>query len=200
MSSQLTKLPSVDPLEGVSLVRTMRSRRSIREFGDGDLTWAQIGQLAWAVQGTTDLALPLRTAPSAGALFPLEIDVATRTGIFRYQPESHAVLRRSAADVLPELVHAAYGQSWLTSASCIFVVAALVHRIEPTYGIRAERYVNLEAGHAAQNLLLMATGLGLGATPVGAFNDAEVARVVGLDPQEQPIYLIPVGWPARKSA
>lgn len=200
MSSQLTKLPSVDPLEGISLLRTMRVRRSIREFRDGDLTWAQIGQLAWAAQGVTDHAASLRAAPSAGVLFPLEVDVATRDGVFRYQPESHAVLKRSAADVLAELAHAAYGQSWLTNASCIFVLAALLHRIEPTYGARAERYVNLEAGHAAQNLLLMAAGLGLGATPVGAFNDDEVARIVGLDTHEQPIYLIPVGWPAGTSA
>jgi len=199
MSSQPTKLPSVDQLEGISLLRAMRTRRSIRDYRDGDLTWAQIGQLAWAAQGITDHASSLRTAPSAGVLFPLELDVATRDGVFRYQPQSHAMLTRNAADIRTQLSHAAYGQSWLTNASCIFVIAALPHRIEPTYGIRAERYVNLEAGHAAQNLLLMAAGLGLGATPVGAFNDDEVARVVGLAKHEMPIYMVPVGWPSAKS-
>jgi SagB-type dehydrogenase family enzyme len=200
MSLQPTKLPSVDPLAGISLLSVMRARRSVRDYRDGDLTWAQIGQLAWAAQGVTDHAASLRTAPSAGVLFPLELDMAAGDGVYRYQPQVHAVLKRSAVDIRTELARAAYGQSWLTNASCIFVIAALLHRIEPTYGIRAERYVNLEAGHAAQNLLLMAAGLGLGATPVGAFNDDEVVRVVGLDAHEQPIYLIPVGWPAGKSA
>lgn len=192
------KLPSVDPLEGISLVRAMRMRRSIREYSNGDLTWAHIAQLAWAAQGITHRAASLRAVPSAGVLFPLELDVATRDGVFRYQPQSHTVLKRSAADIRTELAHAAFGQSWLSNASCIFVIAALLHRTEPTYGVRAERFVNLEAGHAAQNLLLMAAGLELGATPVGAFNDGEVTRVVGLDTHEQPIYLVPVGWPARK--
>ena len=200
MSSQPTKLPSLDPLEGISLLRAIRTRRSIRDYRSGDLTWAQIGQLAWAAQGITDHASSLRTAPSAGVLFPLELDVATKDGVFRYQPQSHAVLKRSAADIRTQLSHAAYGQSWLTNASCIFVIAALLHRIEPTYGIRARRYVDLEAGHAAQNLLLMAAGLELGATPVGAFADDEVARVVGLETHEQPVYLVPVGWPAGTSA
>lgn len=73
------------------------------EFSDGDLTWAHIGQLAWAAQGVTEHAASLRAAPSAGVLFPLEVDVATRGGVFRYQPESHPVLKRRAADVLLSL-------------------------------------------------------------------------------------------------
>jgi SagB-type dehydrogenase family enzyme len=200
MSSQPTKLPILGQLESISLLDTLRRRRSIRDYKSGDLSWAQIGQLAWAAQGITNHASSLRTAPSAGVLFPLELDVATRDGVFRYQPQSHAVLKRSSTDIRTHLSQAAYGQHWVANASCIFVIAALLHRIEPTYGIRARRYVDLEAGHAAQNLLLMATGLELGATPVGAFDDDEVTRVVRLDTHEQPVYLVPVGWPAETAA
>jgi SagB-type dehydrogenase family enzyme len=196
----LTILPSPDQLEGISLVAAMRLRRSIRDYAGGDLTWAQIGQLAWAAQGISNDPSSLRTAPSAGALYPLELDVATRAGVFRYRPESHAVLERDTADVRIPLSRAANGQTWLANASCIFVIAVLQCRTEPEYGARARRYVNLEAGHAAQSLLLMAAGLRLGATPVGAFDDDEVARVARLEKHEQPVYLIPVGWPAAPSA
>lgn len=199
MSPQPTKLPSVEALAGISLLSAMRARRSIRAYRGGALSWAHIGQLAWGAQGITDPAASLRAVPSAGALFPLELDLATAEGVFRYRPKEHAVTKRSAADVRTKLAHAAYEQSWLMNASCIFVIAALPHRIEPKYGNRAARYLNLEAGHAAQNLLLIAAGLGLGATPVGAFDDDDVARVVGLDEHERPVYLIPVGWPAETS-
>lgn len=197
---RLTRLPSLDQLEGVSLSAAMRQRRSVRDYVRGDLTLAQIGQLAWAAQGISDESLSLRTAPSAGALYPLELDVVTSNGLFRYRPESHAVLERSTADIRVPLSHAAHGQTWLANAPCIFAMAALPHRSEPKYGARAGRYAHLEAGHAAQNLLLMAAGLGLGATPVGAFDDDEVARVLRLEDHEHPVYLVAVGRVATPPA
>jgi SagB-type dehydrogenase family enzyme len=93
-------------------------------------------------------------------------------------------------------VAAALGQEVVASAPVVFVLTGVIQRTERKYGSkRAPRYVMLEAGHAAQNLLLEATALGLGGTPVGAFDDAAVLRVLGLAGGELPLYLVPVGVP-----
>lgn len=199
MSTRSIALPDVDELAGISLLDTMRRRRSVRAYRSGGLSWREIGQLAWAAQGITDNVSALRTVPSAGALYPLELDIATQDGTFRYRPATHAVSQRTAADIRTRLAHAAYEQSWLASAACIFAIVALPNRTESKYGNRALRYVHLEAGHAAQNLLLMAAGLNLGGTPVGAFDDDAVARTLELGRNEAPACLVPIGWPSTTS-
>ena len=192
----MIELPLPGELGGISLARAIRQRRSVRDYGERDLTWSDIGQLVWAAQGVTNDA-GLRTAPSAGGIYPLELDAVTRNGVFRYLPAKHALLHRTSADVRAKLARAAYGQSWLANASCVFSIAAVTERTARRYGTRAERYVQLEAGHVTQNVLLMAAGLGLGGTPVGAFNDDAVARTLGLDTGEIPLYLVPVGLPSK---
>ena len=76
------------------------------------------------------------------------------------------------------------------------MITAVYDRTEEKYGERAERYVKIEVGHAAQNLLLQAVALDLGAVPVGAFHDDRDAAVMELPPNHEPLYLIPVGHPA----
>jgi SagB-type dehydrogenase family enzyme len=195
-STPVIRLPPTDELGGVALAEALRRRRSVRGFSRRTLRSSDIGRLAWAAQGITDAAAGLRTAPSAGALYPLELDAVTARGVFRYQPATHTLQRRSSADVRADLARAALGQSWLADTPCVFCVAAVAERTARKYGARAQRYVQLEAGHAAQNLLLAAAALGLGGTPVGAFDDAAVAQALGLDASETPLYLVPVGWPA----
>jgi len=95
------------------------------------------------------------------------------------------------------LARAIRQRRWLANASCVFSITAVTERTARRYGTRAERYVQLEAGHVTQNVLLMAAGLGLGGTPVGAFNDDAVARTLGLDTGEIPLYLVPVGLPSK---
>jgi SagB-type dehydrogenase family enzyme len=158
-----------------------------------------IGQLLWATQGTTRGGH--RTAPSAGALYPLEAYlVASRVeglapGVYRYEPAAHRLVRLAAGDRSGDLARAAFGQDWLGEAAAIVVLAAVEQRTTAKYGRRGVRYVRMEAGHAAQNVLLQAAALGIGATPVGAFDDARVHKVLGLDAAEQPLYLLPVGRP-----
>jgi SagB-type dehydrogenase family enzyme len=197
-STRMIELPPPNAHGGISLARAIRQRRSVRNFAERTLTWGDIGQLVWAAQGVTNDAAGLRTAPSAGALYPLELDVVTPHGVFRYQPTTHTLRQRITGDVRAELAHAAYEQRWLTETSCVFSVVAIVERTARKYGARAERYVQLEAGHVAQNILLMAVGLGLSGTPVGAFNDNAVARTLGLDKGETPLYLVPVGLPSPR--
>ena len=179
----------------VSLEEALTRRRSVREFDRRALSEQQLGQLLWAAQGITH-GDGLRTAPSAGALYPLELYVATPEGVFHYDPRKHQLQRIFRADVRPELWRAALEQNQLRDAGAVFVIAAVFDRTARKYGpARAPRYVHMEAGHAAQNLLLQAAALNLGAVPVGAFHDEQVQKVLTLPKDHEPMYLIPVGHP-----
>jgi SagB-type dehydrogenase family enzyme len=175
----------------VSLEESLARRRSIREFRDRNLSWDDIGQLLWASQGVTDPE-GLRTAPSAGALNPLDVFVVTSSGVYRYHPEPHEVRRTVDRDVRSRLRRAALDQGAL-AAPCVIAVAGVEQRTARKYGDRAWRYVVLEAGHAAQNVLLQATALGLCGVPIGAFDDEEVRTILGAPSQDQILVLIPVG-------
>ena len=186
--------PSI--LEGeTSLEETLARRRSVREFDDAPLTAEEVGQLLWAAQGLTD-ERGFRTAPSAGALYPLELYLVTAGGVFHYEPQGHQLSAVRGDDRRPALYEAALSQEAVLQAPAVFVVTAVYARTEQKYGAeRSPRYVHLEAGHAAQNLLLQAVALGLGAVPIGAFHDEQVQEVLGLPPDHEPLYLIPAGHP-----
>jgi SagB-type dehydrogenase family enzyme len=167
----------------------------VREFADQPLTEADLGQLLWAAQGITN-ERGLRSAPSAGALYPLEVYVTTVDGVFHYDPEHHRLLAFSLDDARLRLYQAALQQEPLRQAPAVFIVTAVYERTAQKYGTeRSPRYVHLEAGHAAQNLLLQAVALELGAVPIGAFHDLEIQQVLGLPADHAPLYLIPVGHP-----
>ncbi|MCX7635950.1 MAG: SagB/ThcOx family dehydrogenase [Syntrophales bacterium] len=187
-------LPAPNPEGKISLERVMRGRASVRSFTTSLLTREEISQLLWSLQGITR-SWGARTAPSAGALFPLEVYVVLPEGVFHYAPRPHQLTRTKAGDLRAPLARAALGQDCVRSAPAVFVIAAVYERTAKKYGSRAERYVLMEAGHAAQNLLLQATALGLGAVPVGAFHDEQVARVLDLPTPCAPLYLLPVGRP-----
>jgi SagB-type dehydrogenase family enzyme len=177
----------------------LASRRSVRDFADAELSLEDTAQLLWAAQGITH-SEGLRTAPSAGALYPLEVylvagRVATLpAGIYRYDPRRHQLAPTASGDRRRELALAALDQTWIADALAVVVIAAVFRRMGVKYGGRGERYVHIEAGHAAENVCLQAVALGLGTTVVGAFSDAEVKRLLGLG-NEEPLLLIPVGKP-----
>ena len=176
----------------VSLEEALRLRRSVRDYAATDLTRQELSQLLWATQGITG-ERGGRTAPSAGGLYPLEVYAVTSDGVFRYLPDGHRVQHHLAGDLRVRLAAAALDQEAVAEAPVVVVIAAVYARTEGKYGTRAERYVQLEAGHAAQNLLLQAVAMDLGAVPIGAFYDAEVQEVLALPADHQPLYLIPVG-------
>jgi SagB-type dehydrogenase family enzyme len=190
------ELPAPRTDGDLSLEEALAARRSIRDFTPEELTLEEISQLLWAAQGIT-ASWGGRTAPSAGALYPLEVYVATSDGLSRYLPEGHRAESISTADVREALAEAALGQAAVAEAPAVFVITAVPARTEAKYGGRAERYVHMEAGHVAQNVLLQAVALGLGSVPTGAFADEEVARVLELPPGEVPLYLVPVGHSAE---
>jgi SagB-type dehydrogenase family enzyme len=179
----------------VSLEEVLSQRRATREFIPGPLSERQLSQLLWAAQGITG-SEGYRTAPSAGALYPLEIYVVLPAGFYHYDPARHRLDRISAEDLRPALCRAALEQQAVREAEAVFVITAVYERTAQKYGTaRGSRYVHLEAGHAAQNLLLEAVALGLGAVSMGAFHDAEVQKALSLSRNHEPLYLIPVGKP-----
>jgi SagB-type dehydrogenase family enzyme len=192
-------LPPPDTTGGMSLSQALDERRSVRSFSETDsLTLQQLAQLLWAAQGKTG-ARGGRTAPSAGATYPLEaLCVVDRVsglepGLYRYSPvEHHLVPLFHSEGLARELAAACLGQSWMARASATLILSAIYSRTTDHYGIRGTRYVDMEAGHAGQNIYLQAVALGLGTCAVGAFREADVARLLRLDGVE-PLYIFPVG-------
>ncbi len=168
-------------------------RRAVREFRPDPLTLGQLGQLLWAAQGETGDG---RNAPSAGALYPLEVYVASEDGVFHYRPGGHEVAALSSEDIRQPLAAAALDQPAFRTAPAVIAIAGVNERMAVKYGSRAEQYVLIEVGHAGQNLLVQAAVIGLGAVPTGAFRDDEVAELFDLPDGTEPLYLIPVGLPA----
>lgn len=197
-SSFLMPLPEPVPASASPLGDLLRQRRSGRRFATDPLSLAATAQLLWAAQGITS-ADGKRVTPSAGGLYPLEVLlVAGRidglgAGLYRYQPRNHGLLRVEDGDLRQALATASWGQDFMAEAAAILVISALYGRTTTKYGDWGIRYANLEAGHAAQNLCLMATELGLRTVVVGAFGDAAVRRVLHLGNDEAPLVLLPVG-------
>ncbi len=179
---------------GMPLTEALARRRSIRAYGARPLTWEEISQLLWAAQGITG-PQGQRTAPSAGALYPLEVYVVLPSGWYHYRPQGHSLEQVGDTDLRGALWQAGLQQDALQEAPAVFVLSGVISRSAAKYGERAERYTLLEAGHAAQNLLLQATALGLGAVPIGAFDDEAVRRALHLPASHTPLYLVPVGEP-----
>jgi len=185
----------------LSVEGALAVRRSVREFSPTPLTLAAVGQLLWAAQGISGGGL--RTAPSAGATYPLEIVLIAGEievlppGIYRYRPVDHTIEVSLAGDHRSAVAAAALVQTWLAQAPLLLLLAGVVERTAALYGRRARRYVDQEVGCAAENVALQAAALGLGTVMVGAFDDAGLARLVGLRPGEEPLCLMPVGRPWR---
>jgi SagB-type dehydrogenase family enzyme len=192
---QKTSLPAPIMDHEHSLEETIRDRRSIRDFSDEPLSLDEISQLLWAAQGITD-SHGYRTAPSAGALYPIELYIATADGLFHYDSYDHSLTVVKHGDLRENLSKAALNQEAIAEAPMILVFTAVYERVAVKYGSdRTPRYVHLEVGHAAQNVLLQAVSLDLGAVPIGAFYDKQVQSELGLPNDHAPLYLIPVGKP-----
>lgn len=180
----------------MSLEQSIAARRSRRVFLPKPLSLEQIGQLAWAAQGQ-DAYSGYRTAPSAGATYPLELFVVTGDGLFQYLPAKHSLEKLTGQDLRSALASAAWGQEFIETAPLTLVFATQFSRTTKRYGQRGVRYVYMESGHAAQNVHLQAEALGLGSVAVGAFDDTSVTKVLSLPDYLEPIYLVVVGYYRR---
>lgn len=196
--SETIALPKPSLTGSTSLEALLAKRRCIREYLVTTLKLAEIGQLLWAAQGITH-PQGYRTAPSAGALYPLQLYLVVRAlqdlapAVYGYDPDQHHLVWMQEGDRRNLLASAALGQEWLANAAAIVVFTADYKRTTHKYGQHGKRYVHMEAGHAAENLFLQANALDLTTVIVGAFDEEEVANVLGLTTQEQPLILMPIG-------
>ena len=196
----MVKLPPARSEGHVSIESVLSLRRSVRSYSKQPLSLNDLSQLLWAAQGINSRDIR-RTAPSAGALYPLELYlVAGLTtdilpGVYRYSSEQHSLILIKESDQRRALSGAALNQECIAAAPACFVITGVYRRTAKKYGERARRYVQLEAGHASENILLQAVALKLGTVVVGAFDDQEVQRVLALPAEHEPLLVIPVGFP-----
>jgi SagB-type dehydrogenase family enzyme len=190
------KLPAAQLTGKVSLEEVLSARRSVRDYKDSTLSLQEVAQLLWAAQGIT-ADWGGRTAPSAGATYPLEVYVVVgkveglKPGLYHYIPSSHSLRKILEGDLREQLSSSALGQRCVAEAPVTVVVAAIFGRTTGRYGKRGIRYVHMEVGHVGQNICLQAKTLGLATVMIGAFRDEVVKDILKL--KEDPFYLIPVG-------
>jgi SagB-type dehydrogenase family enzyme len=197
MAARIIDLPRPKTISKYSLEQSIAERRSEREFLDRDLSDEQLSQILWAAQGITDTSFGFRTAPSAGALYPLNIYIIKKDGVFRYLPDGHRMVELSREDKRASLVRASLGQASINEAPVSIIISANFAITQAKYGPRAFRYVCMEIGHVAENIELQAVALGLGSVPLGAFWDDVIKSSLDLPENQDPLYIIPIGYVKR---
>lgn len=200
MCASIVQLPKPRIPAGTTLEQVLARRRSHRTFAPTPISVSDLARLLWAGQGRTG-EYDGRTAPSAGGLHPLTLHVAAAlvtdlaAGIYCYQPAAHALELLQAGDLRDSLRQATENQECLGEGAADIVIGAHPAATLERYGERGWRYLYMEAGHAAQNIALQATALGLVATTVANFDDDAMTRATLLDGDMQALYAIPVGHP-----
>ena len=190
--------------EALTVVEALKRRRSIRSFSRKPLSIDELAFLLWASTGVqrVERGYAFRTAPSAGALYPIETYLIANNveglerALYHYNVETHALEELRSGDITGEIAQAALAQKMCVTAPVVFIWTAIFERMKWKYAQRAYRYVYIEAGHVAQNLALAATSVGLGSCQIGAFFDNEVNQMLGVDGvKESVLYLSVVGYP-----
>ena len=206
MENQMTgeiKLPEASLKGTMSVEEALKKRRSVRSYADKTLSLEQLSQLLWATYGVTSNAWgrSLKTAPSAGATYPLEIYLLAGNikelapGLYRYSPDNNSLKLEKRGDMRKNIMEAALKQGMLQDAPATVIFSAVFERTTARYGKRGEeRYVYMDMGHSAQNLYLQATAMGLGTCAIGAFDDKAMQEVLQLPENEKILYLMPVGY------
>jgi len=209
MRQTIIKLPSPQFKGKISLEETILKRRSVRRYRREPLELSQLSQILWSAQGITRTG-GFRAAPSAGASYPLEIFVFVgkhaviasqikqapeelQAGIYHYEADSHSLSLYKPTDLRPDLARATLDQEFIIEAPVGIIICAIYHKTSYRYGRRGERYVHIEVGHVGENIHLQAVALGLATVEVGAFHDEEVRKVLGVEEQIKPLYIMPLG-------
>jgi len=199
VEGELIKLPEPRKKSSLSIEEAIQSRRSRRSYTDDPVLLSDISQLCWAAQGITEAKIGFRAAPSAGALYPLEIFLVVgnsdlEAGVYYYSCGEHVLKRVKKGDYRKQLCEASLRQEWVENAALDFVITAIYSRTIAKYGERGrERYVPMEAGHVAENIYLQAESLGLGTVAIGAFYDDQVREVISAPSEHIPLYVMPIG-------
>ena len=198
-SSKEVSLPAPQKKGAMSLEETVSRRSSIRDYRAEPLSLSQLSQLLWSAQGITHGG-SFRAAPSAGATYPLELFVVAgnveglEAGVYRYNVPKHSLNLHLQGDLRRELTdYSSFKQEFIARVPVDIVICAIYERTTDFYGQRGVRYVQMDTGHAAENIALQAIALGLDTVMVGAFDDDAVSKVLRLGNEFKPLYIIPVG-------
>jgi SagB-type dehydrogenase family enzyme len=197
---QKTELPSFEPSRAMSLDQALKQRRSIRDFQARPISKEQLSYLLWASTGIqrVENGYEFRTAPSAGALYPVETYVVVNNvkgleaGIYHYSIRAHQLEKLGQGDLRQHITAAALGQGMCATAAVVFVWSAIFDRCKWKYGQRAYRYIYLDAGHIAENLALAAVSLNLGSCEIGALYDDQINAILGVDGVEESVICMAV--------
>ena len=197
-TSETIKLPAPGYQSGISIEKALLQRRSVRDYKAQPLKISEVSQILWAAQGITD-ERGLRTVPSAGALYPLEVFLVAGNvsglpaGAYRYKPAGHELVKVAEGDRRAELCEAARGQKSVKNSAAVVVFTAIYERSTVKYGDRGIRYSHIEVGCASQNVYLQAVSLDIGTVFIGAFDDSQVRQLLSLDDNEHPQCIMPLG-------
>ena len=211
--TEIIQLPAPQPDSQTSVEKAITMRRSVRDYVESPLSISEISQILWAAQGfTQERKEPprmwnpkyewqggMRTAPSAGALYPMEIYLLSGNieglakGVYKFIPKNHSLRKMMSGDKRTDLCNVALKQAAIEKAAAVIVMAGVYERTSYKYGERAERYVHIEVGSIAENVYLQGTTLGIGTVIIGAFQDAEVKSVLQLPEDEHPLVIMPLG-------
>ena len=196
---EIIQLPTPRFDSETSVEKALLQRRSVRSYKKDPLTVSDISQILWAAQGITEKTYGLRTAPSAGALYPLELYLVAanvdelKPGVYKYKPQDHTIKRISDGNKRINVSNSALKQDAIENSSAIVIIAAIYERTKVKYGNRSERYVHIEVGHVGQNIYLQAVSLGIGTVMIGAFKDEALKKVLGFAEDEYPLAIMPLG-------
>jgi SagB-type dehydrogenase family enzyme len=208
VEGRVVDLPAPQLTGTISVEEALQNRRSVRSYADTSLSLAEVSQLLWSAYGITQpvengpafLRGGLRTAPAAGALYPLEIYLVARkvadlpVGVYWYNSEKHQLVVISEEDRWQALSKAGLTQPHFETAAAAIVYSAVFERNTSKYGERGrERYVCMDLGHSAENVYLQAYALKIGTCALGAFSDLALKKAVGMTREEEPLYIMPVG-------
>jgi SagB-type dehydrogenase family enzyme len=195
-------LPKPNLKGSVSVEAAIKHRRTIRSYNSKPLTLEQLSQIFWAAQGITEDRGYKRSAPSGGALYPMDVYAVVgengvedlNAGIYHYEPHKHTAFLVTEGDLRKDVAGTALSQMWIAESPLNFVITSEYSRITGKYGSRGERYAMIEAGHIGQNIFLQAEALGLRAGIVGAFQDKNLNRVMKIKRSHEPLLILPVGY------
>jgi SagB-type dehydrogenase family enzyme len=194
--SVVIKLPNPKLKSSFSLEEALMARKTTRNYSSQPVTLPEVSQLLWAAQGITRGRF--RSAPSAGALYPLEIYVTGKIdglgeGTFHYLVSDHSLAKVGNNDLRKSLYEAAYNQRCIIKAPILIAITCFYSRVTKKYGEKGVRYTHLEVGHVAQNIHLQVENLNLGTVCLCGFDDNVVKNILNLSENEDPIYLMPIG-------
>ena len=199
------ELPSFEPSRPMTVDAALRQRKSVRDFQAKPISLGQLAYVLWASTGLqrVEQGYEFRTAPSAGALYPIETYVIANDvrkleqGVYHYSIRDHKLEQIVQGDMRRQITAAALGQGMCATAAAVFVWSAVFERCKWKYGQRAYRYIHLDAGHIAENLSLAAVSLNLGSCEIGALFDDDANAILGIDGiEESTILMAAVGVPA----